>query len=765
MKFIQKNILILLPAVFFLWIFIFSLKNFDNFVEKTNPEFLVSPNKLILLPTSFNINKDIHYFHLAQNITSNETIWEIWLYAVTPFMGTLFLFCVTGVFIYLFARRRRLEKSFLILLYFFSVFYITFIDFMSEAKLLYLFYALLFGINIPLYYFCRSIYGLSTKPLFFYITIPLALLIPAGLMPESSDQEIILFLFAGFIFLMNNIYLLTLLIKDIKIPSTTSYIKQSWPRRFFSIITVASFIPIYFFFFYSPYKKPIINISYNALFFLPALMPVSFFALSQRFNFVYFETILYGWFTRFVYSIFFFFIYWFSIGFHIGKIHFYSDKQWLHIIIGIVFILIIDPLKTLFLFYYNSYRVNRRQGLDKYLLEISNHVNNPEQIGPFLEKFTSLLCESLKIKKVRFILSNNLFEFTSNARENVIFIDNDNSLWDQINLWKKARKYPTFTQSDYGPIRDLLQTHGGFLLIAFQKFQAGLILDNRETGEPILSEDIRFLKAVLKQTEPLLENYQYLAAGVKIKRQEKELELASRIQENFLPKAYQNKNVSFYSFFRPSNRVSGDYIDFLPISNNEYYLFLGDVSGHGLGSSYIMSIVRSIIRSAIYIYKSDIAAVFEQINDYLSEKYKGSNFMTLAGLKIQINKKEDKNEKIITYINAGQHPPLLYFKNKKKFKKLSKHQRVLGAVKTKYKKEKFHTIEPIRFIIYSDGAFEIFNKDGVILGQKKLNHWIKKNIHTSIEEQIDIITKKILSYSINPIDNFDDISFVALEIK
>ena len=116
---------------------------------------------------------------------------------------------------------------------------------------------------------------------------------------------------------------------------------------------------------------------------------------------------------------------------------------------------------------------------------------------------------------------------------------------------------------------------------------------------------------------------------------------------------------------QPSLFVTGDYVDIIEKSPNEFLLFLGDVSGHGLASGYLMVCVRSIIRGGVKKKNLDLASLFTDINELLCSKQSSTSIMTLCAIRVKIDK-NDKNKIHCSYVNAGHHAPVVYTKNKKK---------------------------------------------------------------------------------------------------
>ena len=117
----------------------------------------------------------------------------------------------------------------------------------------------------------------------------------------------------------------------------------------------------------------------------------------------------------------------------------------------------------------------------------------------------------------------------------------------------------------------------------------------------------------------------------------------------------------------------------------------------------------------------------------------------------------------IEFINAGQHPALIYLKNSRRLEKLASSQRVIGVVDTQYTSIKYKVNEPFRIFMYSDGIFEILNQEGQMIGEGQIHEWIMESNEMSIDEQKSYILNKLNKTAYLYI--IDDISFTITEIN
>ena len=75
---------------------------------------------------------------------------------------------------------------------------------------------------------------------------------------------------------------------------------------------------------------------------------------------------------------------------------------------------------------------------------------------------------------------------------------------------------------------------------------------------------------------------------------ENEMEIASEIQQNLLPKKLpEYSSLDLNAFYRPAKQVGGDYYDFIQISDSKLGIVAADVTGKSVSGSLGMTIFRT----------------------------------------------------------------------------------------------------------------------------------------------------------------------------
>ena len=132
-----------------------------------------------------------------------------------------------------------------------------------------------------------------------------------------------------------------------------------------------------------------------------------------------------------------------------------------------------------------------------------------------------------------------------------------------------------------------------------------------------------------------------------------ELEVARDIQLAMLPHhTYSADGVEAEGWTRPANTVGGDFYDVLPLRDGRLIVALGDVAGKGSPAALLMALLLAMLRTLV-TEGLPPSRLVERLNQLVHQQTPGSRFITLfLGV-------FDPTSGELTYVNAGQTPPLL----------------------------------------------------------------------------------------------------------
>jgi serine phosphatase RsbU (regulator of sigma subunit) len=132
-----------------------------------------------------------------------------------------------------------------------------------------------------------------------------------------------------------------------------------------------------------------------------------------------------------------------------------------------------------------------------------------------------------------------------------------------------------------------------------------------------------------------------------------DLEIAREIQQSMLPRAaYKAPGIEAFGMTRPANTVGGDFYDILTLPDGRVLLSLGDVAGKGSPAALLMALLLAMMRTLVDegFEGADLVA---RLNLQIGKHAPRTRFVTLFLAVLNPTTGE------MTYVNAGQNPPLL----------------------------------------------------------------------------------------------------------
>jgi phosphoserine phosphatase RsbU/P len=111
-----------------------------------------------------------------------------------------------------------------------------------------------------------------------------------------------------------------------------------------------------------------------------------------------------------------------------------------------------------------------------------------------------------------------------------------------------------------------------------------------------------------------------------------DLEMASQIQKNLLPKPdVKLHGWELHYHYAPAGPVSGDYCDVIPAENGpgDNYFLLGDVSGHGVAASMLMTQLHATFRGLVNL-GLPVNKLVEMANRIFCESVPTGHYATLV---------------------------------------------------------------------------------------------------------------------------------------
>ncbi len=180
-----------------------------------------------------------------------------------------------------------------------------------------------------------------------------------------------------------------------------------------------------------------------------------------------------------------------------------------------------------------------------------------------------------------------------------------------------------------------------------------------------------------------------------------DLEIAREIQQSMLPRAgFKAPGVEAFGMTRPANTVGGDFYDIIPLPDGRVLLALGDVAGKGSPAALLMALLLAMMRTLID-EGLEGADLVTRLNVQIGRhSLPHSRFVTLFVAILNPTTGE------LTYVNAGQNPPLLRRGNGT-YERLRAGGMALGMFENASYTTGSTTLDPGDVLVmYSDGITE-----------------------------------------------------------
>jgi serine phosphatase RsbU (regulator of sigma subunit) len=241
-----------------------------------------------------------------------------------------------------------------------------------------------------------------------------------------------------------------------------------------------------------------------------------------------------------------------------------------------------------------------------------------------------------------------------------------------------------------------------------------------------------------------------------------EVEIASDIQKNVMADSSSivpGLEIALASC--PASEVGGDSLDIMPWADNNYYMYVGDVTGHGVPSGLVMMMVNALIASFISREESS-ATVLSETNRILKPRIKQNMMMSSVMLRW------DSQEKTLYYTGAGHEFILLYSQRENKVFKIKSGWVALGMMRDA---SKLYKEQHIRFevgdivILYTDGVTEAryrSEQNWLLFGIDKIVESIMKTEEKTADNIFRQITIDLSAHMGYKHKQYDDITlFIA----
>lgn len=219
-----------------------------------------------------------------------------------------------------------------------------------------------------------------------------------------------------------------------------------------------------------------------------------------------------------------------------------------------------------------------------------------------------------------------------------------------------------------------------------------------------------------------------------------ELDMAGRIQAGFLPeKSPSIPGWEIVARLTAARETSGDFYDFIPLTDNKLGIVVADVADKGMGAALFMALANTLIRNYAGRYPTLPGLTLDAVNERLLSDTRGNMFLTVFFGVLETHTGR------LRYANGGHPPPLLIKSSgrNKTIERLTSTGMALGV------EEKFHWTQKLTqmsegdiLLLYTDGITEAQNSQGVFFSEERLSQLLRRfSGHTAMDVQKAVLAE------------------------
>ena len=241
-----------------------------------------------------------------------------------------------------------------------------------------------------------------------------------------------------------------------------------------------------------------------------------------------------------------------------------------------------------------------------------------------------------------------------------------------------------------------------------------LTLYNKKNSEGFDESDKRLLSIIASQSAQVIENARLYEEEKELNEIRTEMEMASAIQKAMLPSAPPElEDYRMCGHNLTAKMVGGDYFDFIKVSEEEWIVCLGDISGKGIAASLLMSNLQAILRGQA-IHLQSPSEILKHANTQLFYNTSPEKFATLF-----LGFLNTKNH-TFRFSSAGHEYPFL-LKPDGSSDRLIANGLPLGVLESSEYEDNAINITPgTAIFVYSDGITDCVNANEEPFGEPRL---------------------------------------------
>ena len=263
---------------------------------------------------------------------------------------------------------------------------------------------------------------------------------------------------------------------------------------------------------------------------------------------------------------------------------------------------------------------------------------------------------------------------------------------------------------------DVSRRHCRLQLVAGEVFATdlrstnGTYIDGKRTQDSMLLPD----GSILEVGQQVLKHERRSTREVREAQElDRDLEKARNYVLSLLPTAIASGPIQTEWFIVPSAKVGGDAFGYGPLDEDRFASYLIDVSGHGVGAAMLSVSIINVLRQ-LALPGTNFGSpgeVLQRLNAMFQMEHHNGMFFTIwYGV-------YSRSTRTLVYASGGHHPGYLVSSDRKKVTPLKTEGPLIGVQEDRrFDEEQIEIPQGSSLHLFSDGVFEIADKEGMQLG-------------------------------------------------
>ena len=301
------------------------------------------------------------------------------------------------------------------------------------------------------------------------------------------------------------------------------------------------------------------------------------------------------------------------------------------------------------------------------------------------------------------------------------------------------------------------QSNATSVLVTGNETVGVLYMDSRLLAADLAGGNRELLQTLAIEASTVLENARLLQEEQSKHLMEEELRLARTIQQSLLPRSLPGEGwLRASGSSLASHEVGGDYYDVTRVSSHCWSAVVADVSGKGVGSALLASLLQGALITATE-HPEAMGHRMTRLNRFLLDRTGGEKYATVFYCLLH-------GDGRMYYVNAAHCPPMLVRANGERLE-LEASGTPVGLVEM----AEFAVVEQRlaagdKIVIYSDGVTEAQNLEKRFFGKRRLREVVEAHAGHSCAAIHDAIQEAVAAFTEGAAQS-DDITLVVLEFS